>query len=47
MCRRAMVKARRPDLPVLMISANGDKDMIATAVEGGANKFLTKPVDFL
>ena len=41
-----MVRARRPDLPVFMISAYGDKDTIATAVERGANKFLTKPVDF-
>jgi CheY-like chemotaxis protein len=41
-----MVKARRPDLPVFMISAYGDKDTIATAVERGANKFLTKPVNF-
>jgi CheY-like chemotaxis protein len=41
-----IVKARRPDLPVFMISAYGDKDTIATAVERGANKFLTKPVDF-
>ena len=41
-----MVKARRPDLPVFMISAYGDKDTIATAVERGAKKFLTKPVDF-
>ena len=37
----AMVKARRPDLPVFMISAYGDKDTIASAVERGANKFLT------
>ena len=41
-----MVKARRPDLPVFMISAYGDKDTITTALERGANKFLTKPVDF-
>jgi len=41
-----MVKSRRPDLPVFMISAYGDKDTIAMAVERGANKFLTKPVDF-
>jgi CheY-like chemotaxis protein len=40
------VKARRPDLPVFMISAYGDKDTITTALERGANKFLTKPVDF-
>ena len=42
-----MVKARRPDIPVFMISAYGDKDTITTALERGANKFLTKPVDFL
>ena len=37
-----MVKARPADLPVFMISADGDKDTIATALEHGANKFLTK-----
>ena len=41
-----VVKQRRPDLPVFMISAYGDQDTIATAVERGANGFLTKPVDF-
>ena len=40
------VKRRRPNLPVFMISAYGDKDTIAIALERGANKFLTKPVDF-
>ena len=40
------VKQRRPDLPVFMISAYGDQDTIRTALERGANKFLTKPVDF-
>ena len=40
------VKARRPELPVFMISAYGDKDTVATALERGADKFLTKPVDF-
>jgi CheY-like chemotaxis protein len=40
------VKQRRPDLPVFMISAYGDQDTISTALERGANKFLTKPVDF-
>ncbi|MGD0433034.1 MAG: response regulator [Acetobacteraceae bacterium] len=39
-------KQRRPDLPVFMISAYGDQDTISTALERGANKFLTKPVDF-
>jgi CheY-like chemotaxis protein len=41
-----VVKQRRPDLPVFMISAYGDQDTIATALERGADKFLTKPVDF-
>jgi CheY-like chemotaxis protein len=41
------VKERRPDMPVFMISAYGDDGTVATALERGANKFLTKPVDFL
>jgi DNA-binding NtrC family response regulator len=40
------VKARRPDLPVFMISAYGDSDRVKTALERGASKFITKPVDF-
>ena len=40
------VKARRPKLPVFMISAYGDADRVALALNRGANKFLTKPVDF-
>ena len=40
------VKARRPELPVFMISAYGDADRVAMALNRGANKFLTKPVDF-
>jgi DNA-binding NtrC family response regulator len=40
------VKERRPDLPVFMISAYGDADRIQTAMDRGANKFITKPVDF-
>ena len=40
------VKHRRPDLPVFMISAYGDAGTVATALERGSNKFLTKPVDF-
>ena len=42
----AVVKQRRPDLPVFMISAYGDQDTVATALARGADKFLTKPVDF-
>ena len=40
------VKERRPELPVFMISAYGDADTVATALERGADEFLTKPVDF-
>ena len=41
-----VVKERRPDLPVFMISAYGDSNTIGTALARGASKFLTKPVDF-
>jgi DNA-binding NtrC family response regulator len=41
-----IVKRRRPDLPVFMISAYGDADTVKTAQKRGADKFLTKPVDF-
>lgn len=41
-----VVKERRPELPVFMISAYGDKKTIDTALTIGASKFLTKPVDF-
>ena len=40
------VKARRPDLPVFMISAYGDAERVKTALERGASKFITKPVNF-
>jgi CheY-like chemotaxis protein len=40
------VKARRPELPVFMISAYGDPERAQMARERGASKFLTKPVDF-
>jgi len=41
-----VVKERRPDLPVFMISAYGDTNTVGTALARGASKFLTKPVDF-
>jgi DNA-binding NtrC family response regulator len=41
-----IVKTRRPDLPVFMISAYGDVERVKTALERGASKFITKPVDF-
>ena len=40
------VKERRPDLPVFMISAYGDAERVQTALDRGASKFMTKPVDF-
>jgi DNA-binding NtrC family response regulator len=39
-----IVKKRRPNLPVFMISAYGDADTVTTARTG--DEFLTKPVDF-
>ena len=42
-----IVKERRPDLPVFIISAYGDADTVNTARERGANEFLAKPVDFV
>jgi len=41
-----VVKQRRPELPVFMISAYGDNTTVATALARGASKFVTKPVDF-
>src|SRR4029077_16895061 len=41
-----VVRQRRSDLPVFMISAYGDQDTIATALARGADRFLPKPVDF-
>jgi DNA-binding NtrC family response regulator len=42
-----IVKARRPDLPVFMISAYGDANTLATALRRGADECFTRPVDFL
>ena len=41
-----IVKTRRPDLPVFMISDYGDAERVKTALARGADGFLTKPVDF-
>ena len=35
-----IVKTRRPDLPVFMISAYSDADTVATALARGANEFF-------
>ena len=40
------IKARRPDVPVFMLTAYGDIATRAKALEHGAGAFLTKPLDF-
>jgi CheY-like chemotaxis protein len=40
------VRAARPDVPVIMITAYGDADTKRRALEGGAEALLTKPIDF-
>jgi CheY-like chemotaxis protein len=40
------VKQRRPELPVMMVTAYGDEERRRRAAEYGAVEFITKPVDF-
>jgi two-component system, response regulator, stage 0 sporulation protein F len=40
------VKQRRPDLPVMMVTAYGDDERRRRASELGAFEFISKPVDF-
>jgi CheY-like chemotaxis protein len=40
------VRAERPDVPVIMITAYGDAETKRKALEGGAEALLTKPIDF-
>jgi CheY-like chemotaxis protein len=40
-------KAKRPDVPVIMITAYGDENTRRKALEGGAEALLTKPIDFV
>ena len=40
------VKAIKPAVPVIMITAYGDPDTRRKALEGGASGLLTKPIDF-
>jgi len=40
------VKALRPSVPVIMITAYGDEDTRRKASEGGAMDLVTKPIDF-
>ena len=40
------VRERRPELPVMMVTAYGDDERRRRAQEYGAREFVTKPVDF-
>ena len=40
------VKSRAPDLPVLMVTAYGDKGTETDAIKRGAMGLVSKPVDF-
>ena len=40
------VKALRPDVPIVMITAYGDDETRRRAIEGGAAGLMTKPIDF-
>ena len=40
------IKQRRPELPVVMVTAYGDDERLRTAEQLGAAAFLPKPVDF-
>jgi CheY-like chemotaxis protein len=40
------IKRRRPDMPVMMVTAYGDDERRRLADEYGAAEFITKPVDF-
>jgi CheY-like chemotaxis protein len=41
------VKALRPDVPVIMVTAYGDDQTRRKVLEGGAEALLTKPLDFV
>ncbi|MEH0295985.1 response regulator [Agrobacterium sp. CCNWLW71] len=40
------MRARRPDVPVIMITAYGDAETRRKALDRGAEGLLTKPIDF-
>jgi CheY-like chemotaxis protein len=40
------IKSRRPELPVMMVTAYGDDERRRIANEHGAAEFINKPVDF-
>ena len=39
-------RAACPEVPIIMISAYGDSETQRKALQGGADGFLTKPIDF-
>jgi CheY-like chemotaxis protein len=41
------VKAIRPDLPIIMITAYGDASTLRRATEAGADGVFGKPIDFI
>src|SRR5207249_9614066 len=41
----AEIRTRRPDTPILLITAYGENDLIVGALRGGACDFLQKPID--
>jgi CheY-like chemotaxis protein len=41
-----VIKERRPELPVMMVTAYGDDERRRRAAVYGAMEFVTKPVDF-
>ena len=41
------VRAKRPDVPVIMITAYGDAETRRKATERGAEALFTKPIDFV
>jgi DNA-binding response OmpR family regulator len=40
------IRARQPALPVIMLTARGDVDEKVSALDGGANDYVTKPFSF-
>lgn len=40
------IRSRKPELPVIMVTAESDRDVAASAVKDGAFDYLVKPPDF-
>jgi DNA-binding NtrC family response regulator len=41
----AEIRARRPDIPTLMITGHGETELVVHALRGGACDFIRKPID--